>query len=172
MQSRRRFLYSHITWLNRSWHCQLPPQWTSDLGRKERSQLNSAKWVPQVGKREQRRTLSRVFSWRVIWRKRRENGEKREACRLGGTLGVDSGPIINWQGSVRLDDHQVGQADMTRGQSRHTTTWHYLPPKPPSLPFLSLSSIPQAIPSVSVVRRLSIRRADKSGSSAKHSQTG
>lgn len=53
----------------------------------------------------------------------RDEGRKRKACRIGGTSRVDCGPIFNWQASARLDDHQAGLAEMTRGQSGHATTW-------------------------------------------------
>ena len=56
--------------------------------------------------------------------RKKHEGRMREACRLGWTFRVDYGPIFNWQASVRLDDHQAGLAEMTRGQRRHATTWH------------------------------------------------
>lgn len=55
---------------------------------------------------------------------KKDGGRKGEACALGGTFRVDCGPIFNWQASARLDDHQAGLAEMTRGQSGHATTWH------------------------------------------------
>lgn len=65
--------------------------------------------------------------------RKRERERARQACGLGGTFRVDCRPVFNWQASARLDDHQAGLAEMTRGQRGHTTTWHRLPPpKPPS----------------------------------------
>lgn len=87
----------------------------------------------ELEKARTKQNAQQGVGWRVIWRKRRgekDEGRKREACGLGGTFGVDCGPIFNWQASARLDDHQAGLAEMTRGQSRHATTWHRLPPAP------------------------------------------
>lgn len=57
-------------------------------------------------------------------RGKKDEGRKGEPCGIGGTFRGDCGRVFNWQASARLDDHQAGLAEMTRGQSGHATTWH------------------------------------------------
>lgn len=82
---------------------------------------------------------------------------REEECGLAGSFRGDCGPVFNWQANARLDDHQARTSGDDHGaeRARHhmaLAASHHCRPRP----FLSLPTIPEAIPSASVVPLLSL----------------